>query len=160
MIAATALWRPSRTLAQATVRVFQLASALREASGCSHLRSTRSLGTVVHTLAVSAGPTCKVSIRRPPGTTSSHAATTSWSASRIGTAWARSPPAPHSHARGFAFAIAYFQGPRQAAGSRPQCAASGWPRASESECGADGHHRGAAGVDGVDDLGVVDALEV
>jgi hypothetical protein len=31
---------------------------------------------------------------------------------------------------------------------------------SESERGADRDHRGAAAVDGVDDLGVVDALEV
>ena len=31
---------------------------------------------------------------------------------------------------------------------------------SEAQRAVDGHHRGAAGVDGVDDLGVVDALEV
>jgi hypothetical protein len=33
-------------------------------------------------------------------------------------------------------------------------------RDSEAERGVDGDHGGAAGVDGVDDLGAVDALEV
>jgi hypothetical protein len=43
----------------------------------------------------------------------------------------------------------------------PQCATSA-PRArgSESQRRAQGHHRCSAGVDGLDDLGVVDALEV
>ena len=38
------------------------------------------------------------------------------------------------------------------------CSAAGL--GSDAQRALDGHHRGAAGVDGVDDLGVIDALEI
>src|ERR687891_1680839 len=45
-------------------------------------------------------------------------------------------------------------------GSRGTLSSSAAGLASDAQRALDGHHRGAAGVDGVDDLGVVDALEV